>query len=198
MAHSARQWGKSPDPQGLGADGTHHPWAIPPQGIDQGRGAPQDILLGFQASPVVIFGKEGRSRDITTETTWPGTPAVPCHSTQPSTRRERVPCPTKGPTRARSSTSSPGSRGAQRALHSWRGMQSPGRARHGPAKGQEQSEEAEGAPRHVERQRQQRGTMPYPAPARPQLPCSPGCTAGCWHQRQAGATSSFYRNQIKP
>lgn len=74
-------------------------------------------------------------------------------------------------------------------------MQSPGRAQHGPTKGLEQSEEADGAPRHLERQRQQHGTVPYPAPTRPHLPCSLG---DCWHQYQAGATSSFYRNQIKP
>lgn len=34
-AHSARQWESSPDPRGSGADGTHQPWAILPQGINQ-------------------------------------------------------------------------------------------------------------------------------------------------------------------
>lgn len=94
--------------------------------------------------------------------------------------------------------SSPGSCRVWRDLHGWRGMQSPSRAQHGPAEGQEQNEEAEGAARHMERQQQHRGAVPYPTPARPRLPCSPGRTAGCWHQHQAGATSSFYRNQIKP
>lgn len=192
---SARQQGKSPDPQGSRADVTHYPWAIPLQGIDWGRGAPQDILLGFQASLVEIFSKEGRGRDITAKTAWPGTPAAPWHSTQPSTRWERFPCPTKGPARPKRGTSILGSCGAQRAVHGWRGMQSPGRAQHGPTKGLEKSEEADGAPRHLERQWQQRGTVPYPAPTRPHLPCSLG---DCWHQYQAGATSSFYRNQIKP
>ena len=109
-----------------------------------------------------------------------------------------VPSPTKGPARARSSTPSPGSHRAWRAPHGWRGMQSLRGAPHSPTKGHEQCEEAEGAPRPMERQWQHRGTVPYPASTCPRLPCSQGDTAGCWHQHQARATSGFYRNEIKP
>lgn len=162
---------------------------FPPQGIDQGRGAPQDILVGFQASPVVIFGEKGKSRGVTAETAWL---AAPCHGTRPDMQGERVHCPSKGPARARSIPW-----GSQEPRTAGGGCRAPAGPSTAPLRrGGERG--SRGGHQGTWKGSSSTDAAPDPAPTHPWLPCSPGRSASCWHPHQAGATSSFYRNQIKP
>lgn len=61
-ASSARQWGESPDPQGLGANGTHHPWAVAPRALIRADVPPPGHTFMFSAFSGGDFWQGGQEQ----------------------------------------------------------------------------------------------------------------------------------------